>query len=314
MNATVQARLVADFTSEVEADDPYVSYGFGLGGEILVAIRQSREDPAVESPGFASFPKSRLDAGGDYRLLVQRPGQPLIRIQVRDEQIPCSYLQPVPDGVLLVGARCSWPQSEPEPEKNAVVFDHSSREGRRFCLGDGIQDVRVDPGGSIWVSYFDEGIFGNYGWGESGRPPLGVAGVAKFDASGNRLDGYDAEAAGTEAICDAYAINLAAADDLWVYFYTDFPIVRWHQRAYRRWAFGQGGATAFAVRGDRIALFGRDHSLRILALEPDGQTRLVREARVTMDAHPAGPGTLACGVGEVLYLVGDRRVFALTEW
>lgn len=158
MNATVQARLVADFTSEVEADDPYVSYGFGLGGEILVAIRQSREDPAVESPGFASFPKSRLDAGGDYRLLVQRPGQPLIRIQVRDEQIPCSYLQPVPDGVLLVGARCSWPQSEPEPEKNAVVFDHSSREGRRFCLGDGIQDVRVDPGGSIRVSYFDEGI------------------------------------------------------------------------------------------------------------------------------------------------------------
>ena len=311
---TVQARLVADFTSEFASSDRYLTYGFGLGGEILVATRQSREEPTFQLPGFAIFPKSQLEAGSDYRLLVQHPGQPVARVQVRGERIPCAYVQPVPDGVLVVGARCSWRQSESEPEKNAVVFDHCGVELRRFCLGDGINDVRVDRRGFIWVSYFDEGIFGNYGWEGSGRRPLGAPGLVKFDGSGNSLAEYDAEAAGTDAICDAYAINLASDDDVWVYFYTDFPIVHWHRGTYRRWRFGEGGANAMAVRNDRVALYGGEGRLRILALEPEGSTRPIRQVSVEAEDHRLGPGTFASGVGEVLYLVDERRVFTLTDW
>ena len=43
----------------------------------------------------------------------------------------------------------------------------------RFCLGDGIQDCVVKKDGTIITSYFDEGVFGNYGWDE----PLGDCGL-----------------------------------------------------------------------------------------------------------------------------------------
>jgi hypothetical protein len=74
--------------------------------------------------------------------------------------------------VLLVGARCHW-RSE-GAERNAVALDWSGRELGRFTLGDGIQDLRVTRDGTIWASYFDEGVIGNYGWSDPGPPAMGA--------------------------------------------------------------------------------------------------------------------------------------------
>jgi hypothetical protein len=188
---------------------------------------------------------------------------------------------------------------------------------RRFTLGDGINDVRTDSKGFIWVSYFDEGVFGNYGWSSRGPEPIGASGLVKFDSSGQRVLSFDAEAAGTDTICDAYAMNLIGDDDAWVYFYTEFPIVRIRNGKYQCWSYGEAGASAMAVREDRVALFGdykTRNRLRILGLERDGKTKTVGDLTVAAESQDLTEDTYAFGVGGTLYFVNDRRVFALSEW
>ena len=75
---------------------------------------------------------------------------------------------------LVVGARCRWAESG--PELNALAIDQNGRIYRRGCLGDGIQHLQVAGDGTIWVGYFDEGVFGNMGWGSPGPEPLGAGG------------------------------------------------------------------------------------------------------------------------------------------
>ena len=69
-----------------------------------------------------------------------------------------------------------------------------------------------------------------------------------------------------------------------------------------------------AVREDRVALYGRENRLQVLALEGERKAKWVRDVRVEAEGHPLGAGTFASGVGETLYLVDDRRVFVLTDW
>jgi hypothetical protein len=111
-------------------------------------------------------------------------------------------------GVLLVGARCRW--TADSVERNAVVYDWDGREVRRFTLGDGIADVRTTSDGTIWASYFDEGIFGNHGWNHPGPTPIGAPGLVAFDQQGDARWSYDAKKARTDSICDAYALNVGA--------------------------------------------------------------------------------------------------------
>ena len=40
--------------------------------------------------------------------------------------------------------------------------------------------MQVDSLGRIWVSYADEGVYGNFGWGQPGPPPVGAAGLVCF--------------------------------------------------------------------------------------------------------------------------------------
>jgi hypothetical protein len=81
--------------------------------------------------------------------------------------------------ILLVGAR-SWWRSD-GPDRNAVIYGADGRVLAEETLGDGIEHVLADGTGHIWVGYFDEGVFGNYGWGRPGSPePLGACGLTGF--------------------------------------------------------------------------------------------------------------------------------------
>ncbi len=54
---------------------------------------------------------------------------------------------------------------------NGRVFGPDGALRREFLLGDGIQDVQTTAEGDIWVSRFDEGVYGNLGWGGRGDDP-----------------------------------------------------------------------------------------------------------------------------------------------
>ena len=81
----------------------------------------------------------------------------------------------------------------------------------------GIQDCVVKKDGTIITSYFDEGVFGNYGWDE----PLGDCGLIAWTSDGTPLWKNE-----KYSIYDCYAISLDEEENLWFYYYDEFRLVR----------------------------------------------------------------------------------------
>jgi hypothetical protein len=52
------------------------------------------------------------------------------------------------------------------------MYDAQGRPSQGEVFGDDIAHVQATDTGEIWVGYFDEGVYGNYGWGSS-RLPIG---------------------------------------------------------------------------------------------------------------------------------------------
>src|SRR3569832_2073348 len=124
-----------------------------------------------------------------------------------------------PDGrVLVVGPRCSW-RSETDFDRNGALSVPKTGAVSRILLGDGIENMSIDTRGRIWVGYFDEGVFGNFGWSDPGPPPIGAAGRVCFDAAGTKLWEYDQH---RRPIDDCYALNVQG-DNASVFTYADFP-------------------------------------------------------------------------------------------
>jgi hypothetical protein len=129
---------------------------------------------------------------------------------------------------------------------HASFYDASGALHSAVELGDAIESVQTTTNGRIWVSYFDEGVFGG---------GIGRQGLVCFDSSGKTVFKYGdfAEQNNLPMICDCYALNVDMSGDVWLNYYTDFPLVRLHeQKVESIWAeFGALG-NAFAVRDNEI--------------------------------------------------------------
>jgi hypothetical protein len=122
----------------------------------------------------------------------------------------------LPDGkFLLAHSRTVRRPFEPVPD-NAQVFDASGQALRSFQIGDGVGHLAVDAPGTIWVGYFDEGIYSG--------DPLSASGLTRFDEYGRQLWTHSPPP-GFDHIADCYALNVGART-AWAYYYTGFPLVR----------------------------------------------------------------------------------------
>ncbi len=309
----IQTTLLADLRPALEGWADPVAFGVGYGGAVYAAARRPSTEALTTEKGVGIFPKSRLDGPSDY-IVVRADGRDVQTVTVPDVSVVVSFVQPCPGGALLAGSRCHW---RPEgPEQNAFVVDWKGNVERAFTIGDGVQDVRVAASGDAWASYFDEGVFGNYGWNSPGPDPIGASGLVRFDASGTVLFTYDSTAAGTDSICDAYAVNLADDGTVWVYFYTEFPLVSIRAGVYRSWKLGIAGAGALAVRDGQVLLFG-DYEKRclgrIVALEGDEAT-VVDEVLIHDSRGEPLDKALAYGSGERLVFFKERQALVLPGW
>jgi len=132
-------------------------------------------------------------------------------------------------------------------QANGLVLEADGQVSRSFEVGDGIEHVRCAPDGSIWVGYFDEGVFGN---------TVGSGGIVSFNVHGERLWSYNDPARGGRLfVDDCYALTLNG-DELWSCFYSDFPIVRVVDARETQWANSVSGAKALAVDGTFVLLAG----------------------------------------------------------
>jgi len=201
-----------------------------------------------------------------------RAGQPLYpegtraRIVVHDgtsEVLACAFDLPGAfpafdrlsnGGWIIADSRCDFGKD------NAVRLSADGAVEARFCLGDGISDLQCDTVGGVWVGYFDEGIFGNYGWGRDGREPIGSPGLVRFNTDGQvewRYEGLGGRAGGPW-IADCEALNVA---DGKVWCSVDSPthlgrgnaLLRICSDSVTAWRTETSLAKAIAVDGARVA-------------------------------------------------------------
>lgn len=120
------------------------------------------------------------------------------------------------DGTLLiVQGRCL--KDGTYIERNARRYNPNGQLIDAYTLGDGIEHVQIDETDTIWVSYFDEGVFGNFGW----EQPMGSEGLIAYGINGQKLWG-----AGNYGIIDCYALNVVSSKEVNFYYYDDFFLVQ----------------------------------------------------------------------------------------
>lgn len=234
-----------------------VSTETGPRGEALRLLTNDESAQSIfariEQPGWASFPKTRTESGYSAVLFVcSQNGIEEFHLPSLTATIPRVQMFPN-DEILVVAPRC-WKFQDGSHELNARVYDAGGNLKREFLLGDGIEHVQTDRKGNIWVGYFDEGVYGNYGWGNS-NDRLGAAGLSCFNDKGEKLWDFQPPA-GCDPISDCYALN-ASKDGIWTYYYTGFPLVRigadWRTRA---WNTQTAGGREFAVHDRNILHYG----------------------------------------------------------
>lgn len=160
---------------------------------------------------------------------------------------------------LLLNCRCRYTYPD-IIEKNAKIVDNNGEMINEFTLGDGIEDIIEDANENLWVSYCDEGIFGNYGWGSEyeGKyiAPIGQNGVICWNLNGEKLWEYPVKDLGSQ-MYDCYAMNIDENNNIWIYYYGEFDLIKIDSNMnLSRFSFNIAGATGFAIYENNILISG----------------------------------------------------------
>ncbi|KAM3100860.1 hypothetical protein ACKFKG_00125 [Phormidesmis sp. 146-35] len=195
-------------------------------------------------------------------------------------------------------------------EKNGRVYSFSGEFKREILLGDGIQSVQATSDGIIWTSFFDEGVFGNFGWNE----PVGSSGLTAWDSAGNKI--YDFEPTDDlDSICDCYALNVESDTDVWLYYYTEFPLVHLrHQKIQSVWNMPIEGSNSFAVF-DNCALFrgeyGDQDTYHLFSLNKNGKVKRLQQFQLTDERGQKIVAERVVGRGSSLYILSHGSIYRI---
>jgi hypothetical protein len=206
------------------------------------------------------FPKRHADSPNRFRV-HHRTGGGWAYLDLPPTAENYHRVQPLPDQQwLLVRGRAA-----DGGDRNAHVYSAGGELLRSFHAGDGVEDVQATEKGRAWVSYFDEGVFGNTPLGNSGLACLGGGGRPLF-----RFTDLGPEPL-VQGMADCYALNVCSDRETWLCYYTDFPLVRLLDRKLAgAWAMPVRGSAGFAVGQGRV-LFGgsyeRKGSLFLVGLD-----------------------------------------------
>ena len=272
MNRSIRLSPVAALATLI-GDGELVGFNVGPDGVNYFVVALCPLDYRIDQPGRASFAKTLPKKPQQYRVVGLSGSQTVLDVVIEGERFNIHDVQPLPDELLLVCAR-SYYKGPDDFEKNGRVYTRAGKFAREILLGDGIQSVQATSNGVIWTSYFDEGVFGNYGW----QSPVGASGLVAWDSAGKKVYEFQPRD-GLDSICDCYALNVESEKDVWFYYYTDFPLVRLHCRKIESiWKMPLGGSGAFAVSRGYALLRGgykqRD-DYQLFCLGPDGKPELV---------------------------------------
>ncbi len=288
-------------------DGELVAFNVGPDGATYLVVALKPLDYQTEQPGWAGFAKTVPEAPQQYRVVALSGSQTVLDVLIEGERFNIHDVQPLPNELLLVCARSHY-KGPDDFEKNGRVYTREGRYAREILLGDGIQSVQATSSGVIWTSYFDEGVFGNYGW----QSPVGAAGLVAWDSAGNKLYEFEPRD-GLDSICDCYALNVESDEDVWLYYYTDFPLVRLRHRAIASvWTMPLDGCGAFAVTAEHSLFRGgyRDQdTYHLFSLGLGGKPELL----ATLELQDQNGGKLVAGRvvgrGDAIHLVSEGILY-----
>jgi hypothetical protein len=157
------------------------------------------------------------------------------------------FVQPLPgERWLLVRSR-----AEGEADHNASVHAPDGHPLDSFHAGDGIEDVQATEQGRAWVSYFDEGVFGDTALGQTGLASLDPHGRPIFRFTDLGPDPL------VQSMADCYALNVCSDKEVWLCYYTNFPLVQLLAGSLAGWwPMPVQGSHGFAVDGGGVLLGG----------------------------------------------------------
>lgn len=295
--STVALTPILDLRQALAGAEPN-AFGVGPDRAVYLAFDVTPKRPV----GASKLPLA-------YRVLVYAGAECRLDVVIADVPFVVHFVQPLGEHLLLT---CSQSTYQPGgiAEGNARVYTRDGEFVRAFVLGDGIEDVQTTNTGDIWTSYFDEGVLRSF----SGRTPIGEAGLVAWNSDGEKSYAYDSPA-GVSSILDCYALNVASKDDVWLYYYIGFPLVRLqHRRATAVWNMPLRGSNGFAVDG-RHALFrgGSDGSdtYRLFELGADG--KVMRRATLTLNDEDGEPlvAERVAARADTLTILSRGRIYML---
>ena len=207
----------------------------------------------IESGG--SFPQPKMPSKKSFKIVVlNQYKKEVIELGELDFAFPVFDI--FSDGrVVIAASRCRW-RGKDDYDLNGLIYNPATGERIRFLAGDGIQSLSVDNQSRIYISYFDEGVFGNFGWGNPGPIGSGAGGVNCFNDCGERIWYFNSVDGSGEFISDCYAMNVNQ-NNAYVYYYTDFSLCRIGSEFERKyWKTGLSGCHHFAISDEAILFSG----------------------------------------------------------
>lgn len=284
-----------------------MAFDIGPDGNAYLALAKKTLDYRTSS---GASTKTVPDRPQQYRILsVTEMGEIVLDVTMKDVPYNIHNVQPLHDGLLLTCAR-SYYYGQGNAERNGHIYSLDGQLQESLLLGDGILSVQVTQSGVIWTSYFDEGVFGNYGW----REPLGASGLVAWNGVGEKLYNYFPPA-GLDSICDCYALNIEFENVTWFYYYTQFPLVRLRDFAVERyWEMPISGSDAFAVESWHALFRGGygDHDTYSLFSLKKERPMLVREFALRTPEEESLVFSWARGRRDALWLIDETRLYRLS--
>ena len=264
-------------------------------------------DYRIEQPGWASFAKTVPKQPQRYRVVGLSGREPVVDLLIEGERFNIHDVQPLGDELLLVCVRSNY-EGPDDFEKNGRVYTRDGKFAREILLGDGIQLVQATSGGVIWTSYFDEGVFGNYGW----QTPVGASGLVAWDPGGIKLYEFQ-PSKGLDSICDCYALNVESEEDVWLYYYTEFPLVRLRRREIESvWKMPLGGSSALAISAGHALFRGgykdRD-TYQLFSLGRRGKPELLAKIDLRDKSGRKLVAGRVVGRADAIHLVSDGFLY-----
>lgn len=251
-----------------------------------------------------AFPKIHPSTPQRYRAQAWLDGEPVLDLTIEGERYNIHHLQPLGDDLLLVCSRSSARGGD--SHLNGRVYSRSGRLMREMALGDAVEHVQTTAHGQIWTGYFDEGLASNN--------PITASGLVAWDAQGTPVYRYD-PAPPLDRIIDCYALNLASHNEVWLCYYTTFPLVQLRdRRIVRSWTVPTPArySNAFAVFRDHALFAGGDDrdSYHLLGLGEGPQASLIETFALIDETGTPLRAERIAGRGDTLYLLSAARVYA----